>query len=163
MSPYKILLVEDSEEFQVLVKGILEDEDTKVTCAESGFDAENHLKKDDFNMLLLDVMLPDINGFQLLQKLHAENLIGQRPVIFLTGKSDVSDKVNGLTLGAEDYIVKPFEPAEFRLRINNKLKKSTVTTLASMVVSKGALKIDYSKRRAFSVDDHAGENDLGLT
>ena len=116
----KILLVEDNE---IIIKGLkysLEQEEFEITPAKSVYDAKIKLENNKYNLIILDVMLPDGNGFELCKYIKERE---KTPVIFLTAKDEEQDVVKGLELEAEDYIIKPFRTRELILRINNILKR----------------------------------------
>ncbi|CAH2211920.1 Uncharacterized transcriptional regulatory protein YclJ [Tepidibacter aestuarii] len=109
----KILIVEDELAISNLIKVHLDITGYETDQAYDGLEALNKIENKSFDLILLDVMIPNIDGFSLLQKIKHLDI----PVIFLTAKNSVMDKVNGLKLGAEDYIVKPFEAIELLTRI----------------------------------------------
>ena len=110
---YKILAVEDSPAILNLIRMSLEDAGYLCVCAEDGVQAADLLEERQFDLVLLDVMLPGIDGFELMDYIRPLGI----PVIFLTAKTDVNDKVKGLRLGAEDYLTKPFEILELLARV----------------------------------------------
>ena len=101
----KILIVEDEKSINRLIKINLSDAGYSCLCAFDGKEAIELIDNNHFDLILLDIMLPEINGYELMEYIRPLEI----PVIFLTAKSDVKDRVKGLKLGAEDYIVKPFE------------------------------------------------------
>lgn len=115
----KVFIVEDEHPISDLIKMSLEDAGYNCTCAYDGLEAADILEEHSFDLVLLDIMLPHINGYELLEYIKPLEI----PVIFLTAKADLKDRVNGLTLGAEDYIVKPFEITELLARINVVLRR----------------------------------------
>lgn len=116
---YKILAVEDSPAILNLLRMSLEDAGYLCACAENGVQAADLLEEQQFDLVLLDVMLPGIDGFELMDYIRPLGV----PVIFLTAKSDVNDKVKGLRLGAEDYLTKPFEILELLARVETVLRR----------------------------------------
>ena len=116
---YKILAVEDSPAILNLIRMSLEDAGYLCVCAEDGVQAADLLEERQFDLVLLDVMLPGIDGFELMDYIRPLGL----PVIFLTAKTDVNDKVKGLRLGAEDYLTKPFEILELLARVETVLRR----------------------------------------
>ena len=116
---YKILAVEDSPAILNLIRMSLEDAGYLCVCAEDGVQAADLLEERQFDLLLLDVMLPGIDGFELMDYIRPLGI----PVIFLTAKTDVNDKVKGLRLGAEDYLTKPFEILELLARVETVLRR----------------------------------------
>ncbi|MGN0367980.1 MAG: response regulator transcription factor [Wujia sp.] len=115
----KILVVEDEKAISDLIKMNLEDAGYACTCAYDGMAAADLLEEHTYDLILLDIMLPKVDGYELLEYIRP---LGT-PVIFLTAKADLKDRVKGLTLGAEDYIVKPFEVVELLARINVVLRR----------------------------------------
>src|SRR5262245_23326752 len=118
---YQILLVEDAEEYQKIVTRALGQH--RVTCVSTVDDALCSLKENEFDLILLDINLPKRNGYSLLSELQATPLERPIPVLCLTGKSEITDKVTAFSLGADDYIVKPFDPIELKARVDAKLTK----------------------------------------
>ena len=116
---YKILAVEDSPAILNLIRMSLEDAGYLCVCAEDGVQAADLLEERQFDLVLLDVMLPGIDGFELMDYIRPLGI----PVIFLTAKKDVNDKVKGLRLGAEDYLTKPFEILELLARVETVLRR----------------------------------------
>ena len=113
----KILLVEDNEAIQKGLKYSLEQEKFVVELASDVKTAKDKLAKSEFNLIILDVMLPDGSGFELCRDIK-KNMT--TPILFLTAKDEEQDVVNGFDLGADDYVVKPFRPRELISRINEK-------------------------------------------
>jgi two-component system alkaline phosphatase synthesis response regulator PhoP len=121
----RILLVEDEENIRDLVKLNLELENFEVVATGNGRDALKLSAGQHFDLILLYVMLPDMDGFQICEQIRLSDL--QTPIIFLTAKDGSNDRIQGLKYGADDYIVKPFVFEELLLRINNLLKRSART------------------------------------
>jgi two-component system alkaline phosphatase synthesis response regulator PhoP len=124
MQQYHILIVEDEESLANTIALNLQLENYKVLLAKKGNDALTVFKNNSglINLVLLDVMLPEINGYELCQLFKAIDPLV--PVIFLTAKNQISDKIEGLKLGADDYITKPFDLEELLLRVSNVLKRT---------------------------------------
>lgn len=119
---FKILLVEDDEALRFIVKDNLEQNSFRVTAAEDGEIALQLFKQESFDLIILDVMLPKIDGFRVAEKIRAQN--DQVPIIFLTARSMTEDKIKGLTIGGDDYIPKPFSMEELLLKIRIFLRRS---------------------------------------
>lgn len=116
----KILIVDDEYPIANLIKETLEGTgDYICTCVYDGESAANAVEEDRYALVLLDVMLPKIDGFELIEYIRQYDI----PVIFLTAKSDVRDRVKGLKLGAEDYIIKPFDRMELLARVEVVLRR----------------------------------------
>lgn len=120
--PFKILIIEDELALQQTLKLNLELENYLVETCSSGGDAISQIKKFLPDLILLDIMLPVLNGVEIYKQL--KNLGISTPIIFLTAKNNVQDKIEGLKLGADDYITKPFDLEELLLRIQNVLKRN---------------------------------------
>ena len=118
----KVLLIEDSPEIMEIAKAALRP--VEIICATTLAQAEHLLVKHRYDLILLDVTLPDGDGMRFYTKLHSIENAAQTPVIFLTGKGELSDKLIAFSLGAEDYIVKPFDPLELQARVKANLKKT---------------------------------------
>lgn len=115
----RILIVEDEEYIANLVKMNLVAEGYHCICAFDGKEAADLIEKEKFNLILLDIMLPEINGYELLEYINPLGV----PVIFLTAKSEVDDRIKGLKLGADDYISKPFQIGELLARVETVLRR----------------------------------------
>jgi len=124
ISEYKILLVEDDEALRFIVKDNLEQNDYDVLVAEDGHAALELFNSNSFDLIILDVMLPKIDGFQVAKTIRKKN--EQVPIIFLTARSMDEDKITGLTIGGDDYIPKPFSMEELLLKIKIFLKRSQI-------------------------------------
>lgn len=118
-----ILVVDDDTRLRSLLQRYLREQKFLVSAAKDATEAEAFLGIYSFDILIVDIMMPIITGTEFLQKIRAEN--NHTPVILLTAMGDAQDRINGLELGADDYIPKPFEPKELVLRINNILKRVT--------------------------------------
>src|SRR5690625_3817474 len=122
-----ILIIEDEVGLIMMLKRLLEREGFhEVLYAESGFDALNKIKENDIDLILLDVMLPDINGFDLCQQIRE---LSDVPIIFLTARTTDIDKLTGFSMGGDDYITKPFNPLEVTARIKAILHRQRITTV----------------------------------
>ena len=111
-----VLIIDDDKELCALMKKCVEQENLSAVVAHGGLEGLRLLEKnkDTCSLIILDVMMPDMNGFQVLQKIREKNNV---PVLMLTAKSDEEDKVSGLRLGADDYLVKPFDVRELLARV----------------------------------------------
>ncbi|MDF8328827.1 response regulator [Aeromonas salmonicida] len=118
---HKILLVDDDLELTQLLTEILTLEGFQVTVAEDGEEGLLRLAEQDFNLVLLDVMMPRLNGFAMLAKLRETH---DTPVLMLTARGDSQDRVNGLEAGADDYLAKPFDDRELLARIRAILRRT---------------------------------------
>ena len=141
-----ILMVDDDEGIRSLVKKYLNENNFLVTTAKSAEDASEKIKIVDFDMIILDIMMPGKSGLQFIQE--NKNYINT-PVILLTAKGSADERVEGLEIGADDYLPKPFEPKELVLRIKNILKKTKETNLKS-VIKFSNTEIDLNKLIIFN-------------
>jgi len=143
MENYKshILVVDDDDGIRELVKQFLNQNNYLVTTAKSAEDALNKVKIIKFDLIVLDIMMPGKSGldFTLENKKKIDT-----PIILLTAKGEASERVEGLEIGADDYLAKPFEPKELILRINNILNKTKNENL-KRIIEFGSIKIDLNK------------------
>jgi DNA-binding response OmpR family regulator len=158
MSNARILLVEDSPADQKIVVAALGKKFT-VAVAGSVAEARRELARAQFDLILLDVELPDGNGFRFFSDLRCEEATKDIAVFFLTMKSDAPDEVMGFVLGADDYIAKPADPLKLRARVEARLRKLEERREEEAVFSSGALKLDFAVQRAFRT---SGEGDCAL-
>ncbi|MDF2803936.1 MAG: yycF [Anaerocolumna sp.] len=144
----KVLVVDDEK---LIVKGIrfsLEQDGMEVDCAYDGEEALEAVKKKEYDVILLDVMLPKLTGFEVCQQIRE---FSNMPIIMLTAKGDDMDKILGLEYGADDYITKPFNILEVKARIKAIIRRSSKksTENEQKVVTFGDLKIDCESRRVY--------------
>lgn len=136
----RILIVEDDENIAKMIEAVLSIGGYEGIVCNDGNEALQRLLKESFDLALLDVMLPGLDGFEILERLEGRDM----PVIFLTARQDVADKVRGLRLGAEDYIVKPFEAVELLARIEVVLRR---VSKSSSVLSYEDITVDIQRHR----------------
>ncbi|MDF2906365.1 MAG: yycF [Herbinix sp.] len=146
----RVLVVDDEK---LIVKGIrfsLEQDGMEVDCAYDGEEALEAAKKKEYDVVLLDVMLPKLSGFEVCQQIREFSMM---PVIMLTAKGDDMDKILGLEYGADDYITKPFNILEVKARIKAIIrrsnKNSTTGNSDSKTIAFGDMKIDCENRRVY--------------
>ena len=120
----KVLIIDDDKELCALMKKCIEQEKLSAVTVYNGIEGVRLIdeNKDSYSLIILDVMLPDIDGFQILQKIRDKSNI---PVLMLTAKSSEEDKVFGLRLGADDYLTKPFGINELLARVNSLIRRYT--------------------------------------
>jgi len=118
---FHILVVDDDDRIRELVKQYLEENNFLVTTAADAFEAKKKIDIIKFDILILDIMMPGKSGLSLTKEIKKTN---QTPVILLTAKGETTDRIQGLEIGADDYLGKPFEPKELLLRIKNILNKT---------------------------------------
>jgi two-component system, OmpR family, phosphate regulon response regulator OmpR len=136
-----ILVVDDDDGIRSLVKKYLNENNFLVTTAESAENASEKIKIIKFDLIILDIMMPGKNGLEFIQD-HKKYL--DTPIILLTAKGEANERVEGLEIGADDYLPKPFEPKELILRIRNILNKTIKTELVR-IIEFANLKIDLNK------------------
>ena len=129
---YHILVVDDDDRIRELVKEYLNDNGFVVSTSNSSEEAKIKLGYFKFDLIVLDVMMPGQNGFELTKEIKKNSSV---PIILLTAKGEVENRIQGLELGADDYLGKPCEPKELLLRINNNVKKSKKLTLKKLIKS----------------------------
>ena len=118
----RILIVEDEKEIADGITGILKMEGYTSDAVRDGEEGLDYILSGVYDLVLLDVMLPGLDGFEIVKKVRAEGI--DTPVIMLTAKSQISDKIQGLDLGADDYLTKPFDAGELIARIRARVRKS---------------------------------------
>ena len=136
-----ILVVDDDDGIRDLVKQYLNENNYLVTTADSAEDASNKIKIVKFDLIVLDIMMPGKSGIEFTQE--NKNMLNT-PIILLTAKGKASDRVEGLEMGADDYLPKPFEPKELVLRIKNILNKTKAKN-QKRVIDFGSITIDLNK------------------
>lgn len=124
----RILVVDDEDRIRRLIRMYLEREDFIVEEAENGKDALDLALNNDYDCILLDIMMPEMDGIEVCEKLRAEKMT---PVIMLTAKGEESNRVQGFEVGADDYIVKPFSPREVVLRVKAVLRRTSDSSVQS--------------------------------
>jgi len=127
---FHILIIDDDDRIRELVKEYLEENNFLVTTATDAFDAQKKIDVIKFDILILDIMMPGKSGLSLTKEIKKNN---PTPIILLTAKGETADRIEGLELGADDYLGKPFEPKELLLRINNILNKVKKPTLPNEI------------------------------
>ena len=136
-----ILVVDDDNRIRDLLKDFLTDKSYIVSTAENAEKAKNILEYFNFDVIILDVMMPGQNGFDLTKEIKKNMKV---PIILLTAKGEVENRIKGLELGADDYLGKPFEPKELLLRIKNIINKNNKINLDSKY-NVGSAEIDLNK------------------
>lgn len=149
-----IVVVDDEKEIANLMTTFLENEGFQVKTFYNGTDALNFIQAEDVSLAVLDVMLPDIDGFQVLQKIRKDYFF---PVLMLTAKGEDLDKITGLTMGADDYITKPFNPLEVVARVKTQLRRTqrynqANTTITEDEFTKEGLLLQKSSHKVFLFD-----------
>ena len=141
-----ILVVDDDDGIRSLVKKYLNEKSYLVTTANSAEDASNKIKIIKFDLIILDIMMPGKNGLEFIKE-NKKKL--ETPIILLTAKGEASERIEGLEIGADDYLPKPFEPKELTLRIQNIINKTKMNE-QKRVIEFENIKIDLNKQLIFN-------------
>src|SRR5215208_6289488 len=143
----RILLVDDEQAVQTLLTYPLRKDGYEVVSAGDGREALDRFSEQRFDLVVLDIMMPRLDGIEVCRRLRARS---QVPIIMLTAKGDEIDKVLGLEMGADDYITKPFSVREFRSRVKAALRRGNMTGQANLTTGEpiraGELEIDFERR-----------------
>jgi len=126
-----ILIVEDEENLQEALKLNLELEGYDITCAENGAIALKRVEEGYFDLIILDVMLPEIDGFDVCESIRLQNI--DTPILMLSARSGSVDRVTGLKRGADDYLTKPFNLEELLLRVDKLIEKNRKLQVSSTI------------------------------
>ncbi|MGP4864210.1 heavy metal response regulator transcription factor [Psychrobacter sp. T6-5] len=140
----KVLLVEDELKLGEYIKKGLTEAGFIVDHHLTGLDGYHALMTEEFSVILMDVMLPDVSGFELVRNYRAAGK--HTPVLFLTAKDDLSDKIKGIEIGGDDYLTKPFAFAELIVRIKSLLRRANQVDYQSTIMQIADLKMDIAKR-----------------
>ncbi|MBI5403669.1 MAG: response regulator transcription factor [Ignavibacteriae bacterium] len=141
-----ILIIDDDTKLNALLSEYLTNNGYSCTASELPSDALSKIKKNNFDLIILDVMLPEMDGFEVCKTIRKEYDI---PIIMLTARGGVTDKIVGLELGADDYLPKPFEPRELIARITSVMRRVEGKLKLSSLIKFKNLSIDVSKRAAY--------------
>jgi two-component system, OmpR family, alkaline phosphatase synthesis response regulator PhoP len=143
---YKILIVEDDQNLSHLLKYNLEQENFNCDCIFNGSKVLKYLKDNKPDIILMDIMLPDLDGFEVSKQIKKDPELQNTPIIILSAKNLENDKTKGFEIGADDYVTKPFSPKELILRIKAILKRTyKLKTKEDNIVSFKDLKINLEK------------------
>lgn len=145
---YKILVVDDEERIRQIVRKYAEFEGHEVTEAGDGMEAVRLCRENKYDMIIMDIMMPELDGFSACREIRKTS---QTPIIMLSARGEEYDKINGFSLGIDDYVVKPFSPKELMLRIDAVMKRSHGGAASSSddsheVFEFGTLKADITAR-----------------
>ncbi|MBS6501373.1 MULTISPECIES: response regulator transcription factor [Clostridium] len=138
-----ILIIEDEESVANVLKAYLEKDKYNVSVCNSGMEALEVFKEIDFQLVILDLMLPDIDGEEICKIIRRTSDVY---IFMLTSKASLNDRVTGLDIGADEYLVKPFSPRELTARVNALFRRINTSEKISDIYNDGILKIDYEKR-----------------
>lgn len=147
MAKEKILIIEDEKNIAKLIRYNLEKEGYDCYTARSGEDGLGILKKQAFSLILLDIMLPGIDGLEVCRTIKQDAGLKDTPIIMLTAKGEEVDRIVGLELGADDYMVKPFSPRELILRIKVILKRGKAEEAKKETISAGDISVNIPRHK----------------
>lgn len=145
-----VLVVDDHHNVQTLLAEFLSGQGFEVTCASDGIEAFSVLEKQDIDLILLDIMMPSMDGYQFISKLRKESSI---PVIMITAKQQENDLIKGFDLGADDYITKPFRMRELLVRMRAVLRRASPRIPQEAILTAGKLVVDKNKHEVL-LDNH---------
>jgi two-component system alkaline phosphatase synthesis response regulator PhoP len=141
----RILVVDDDKEIVRLVKSYLEKDGMRVLTAYDGEEAMRAIRAEHPDLIVLDLMLPKHDGFEITRWLRSDKNLAAIPVLMLTARVEDSDKIQGLDLGADDYLTKPFNPAEVLARVRAILRRTTSAPAAPRILEIGDLRLDIDQ------------------
>jgi len=147
---YKILIVEDDKNILTGLVDNLQMEGYKTVIAKDGREALKQVKERSPDLIILDIMLPKLNGFEVCKELKKQGV--NTPIVILSARAQETDKVLGLELGADDYVTKPFSPRELLVRVKAVLRRSEMATKAEDKYGFKDVKIDFKKFQVFKKD-----------
>lgn len=144
MAEEKILIVDDEEHIRELLKYNMESIGYKCIMTDNGIDASRMVKEQRPDLVLLDLMLPGMDGYEVCKEIRKNNNISSTPIIMITAKGEELDKILGLELGADDYVTKPFSIRELMARVKAVLRRTTVREVDEAFIF-GNISIDFDK------------------
>lgn len=147
----KIMVVDDESHIRELTRLYLEDEGFEIVEKTNGVDALEYAENNPLDLVILDIMMPKLDGWGLCKELRE---LGDIPILMITSKGEVQDKIKGFKLGTDDYLVKPFDPLELVMRVRALLKRYRIS--ASHVIKLGELKLD---RKTYHIVYHDGRRE----
>ncbi|MWB97602.1 response regulator transcription factor [Agromyces seonyuensis] len=152
-SPVRVLVVDDEHSLTELLRMALRYEGWEVRTAEAGYDAVKVAREFRPDAIVLDIMLPDIDGLEVLQRVRADG--SEVPVLFLTAKDSLDDRIAGLTAGGDDYVTKPFSLEEVVARLRSLIRRSTLTLAATRdpIITVGDLSLDEDSYEVYRDGD----------
>ena len=147
MSKERILIVEDDKHISKLVKYNLEKAGFQCTSVITGEKALKILDKEPVDLIILDIMLPEMDGLQVCKQIKQDKKLSVVPIIMLTAKGEEVDRIVGFELGADDYVVKPFSPRELVLRVKAILKRKKPSEVTKDILGAGGLVVDVTRHK----------------
>lgn len=149
----RVLVVDDEADIVALVAYHLAKSGYKVSTATSGSEAIAGARQERPSLVVLDLMLPDMSGFDVLATIRGDETIADTPVLMLTARREEPDRIRGLTLGADDYLTKPFSPQELILRVNAILRRTNAKGRSESLERIGILRIDRNAHTVTVADE----------
>lgn len=143
MATQRILIVDDDKEVVRLMRAYLERAGYDVLVAYDGESAVHNLRREKPDLLLLDLMLPDRDGWDITRLVRSDPVLANTPIIMLTARVDINDKIVGLEIGADDYVTKPYDPREVVARVRARLRGQSADV--SQVIQVGNLRLDLAR------------------
>lgn len=140
---YNILIVDDEEKIRTLIRKYGEFEGFKIKEASDGIQALEMCEKEDFDLIILDIMMPEMDGFSVCEKIRKNNKI---PIIMLSARGEEYDKIHGFEMGIDDYVVKPFSPRELMMRVRAVISRNHFSSEQHDTFEKEGLHIDFTGR-----------------
>jgi two-component system, OmpR family, alkaline phosphatase synthesis response regulator PhoP len=158
----RILLVEDEPALVITLRDMLQGEGYNVESSTHGLEAKNRILRESFDLVILDVMLPGMNGFDICKTVREQG--HNMPILMLTARDQTRDKVQGLRTGADDYLAKPFDPHELLARIEALLRRAPAQTRSSDWQEFGDIRLDLQIGRVFRAGEKVdlSERELAL-
>jgi two-component system, OmpR family, alkaline phosphatase synthesis response regulator PhoP len=158
----RILLVEDEPALVITLRDMLQGEGYNVESSTHGLEAKNRILRESFDLVILDVMLPGMNGFEICKAVREQGY--NMPILMLTARDQTRDKVLGLRTGADDYLAKPFDPHELLARIEALLRRAPAQTRSSDWQEFGDIRLDLQIGRVFRAGEKVdlSERELAL-
>ena len=142
----KILIVDDEERIRTLIAKYAAFEGFETDEAENGMQAVDKCRTEKYDLILMDVMMPELDGFSAVREIRKNQ---NTPVIMLSARGEEYDKIHGFELGVDDYVVKPFSPKELMMRVSAVLKRAAPVKEENDVVELGELKVNFTARRVW--------------
>lgn len=146
---YKILLAEDDRQIREVIEDYFSDKsggEITVVTARDGREGLELIEREEFDLIMLDIMMPKVDGFTLCRKIRAKSIV---PVLFLTARATEADLLHGYELGCDDYMIKPFSPAELYAKVNALLKRAKGMVISKEIIC-GKIAIDLVTLEVFS-------------
>lgn len=147
MKKEKILIIEDHKNIAKLIEYNLDKSGYVPLSVNSGEEALEILDKEEISLIILDIMLPGMDGFEVCRNIKQENRLKNIPIIMLTAKGEEVDRIVGLELGVDDYIVKPFSPRELVLRVKAILRRGKIQETTKDVLTAGIITVDIARHK----------------